>query len=106
MPRSRDDFHDKLVDILGSKYVYFQPPEDVKLHYPCIIYNGRSPDIKRANNQIYGLTRGYDIVVITDDPDDATSLSESILAGFQMSSQNGDVYTSDGLYHVPLIVYF
>ena len=35
----RLQFHRILCEILGSEYVYFQPPESKKLHYPCIVYN-------------------------------------------------------------------
>ena len=35
---SRLNLHNSLIEALGTKSVYFQPPESVKLVYPCIIY--------------------------------------------------------------------
>ncbi len=49
----RLELHAKLVDFLGSGHVYFQPPESVRLTYPCIIYNLDDFDVKRADNELY-----------------------------------------------------
>ena len=34
----RNDLQKLLVEVLGSKNVYFQPPESVKMKYPAIVY--------------------------------------------------------------------
>ena len=38
-------FHEVLCEVLGSRNVYFQPPESVKMCYPAIVYarNGIKP---------------------------------------------------------------
>ena len=51
--RSRLDLHEKLVEILGSRNVYFQPPATVKMQYPCIIYKRNVMDAAYANNSKY-----------------------------------------------------
>ena len=35
----RLQLHEELCSVLGSRNVYFQPPETIKLTYPCIIYS-------------------------------------------------------------------
>ena len=54
--------------ILGNRNVYFQPPETVKLKYPCIIY---SRDIIRnlnANDKPYKINEGFSVTYIDKDP--------------------------------------
>lgn len=54
---------------MGNNPVYFQPPENVKLQYPCIIYSRSSGDTKFANNDPYVVTRRYNIQLIDRNPD-------------------------------------
>jgi hypothetical protein len=49
--------------------VYFQPPSNIQLNYPCILYARSSADQKRADNQTYHLTQRYTVTVIDRDPD-------------------------------------
>lgn len=65
----RPEFHKLLVDFLGSSHVYFQPPETVKLSYPCIIYNLDNFDVKQANNKLYLGKDCYAVTLISKDPD-------------------------------------
>jgi len=46
----RLEFHQKLVEALGSRNVYFQPPESVQLTYPCIVYERSRADSKFGDN--------------------------------------------------------
>ena len=36
--KTRYELHEFLCEILGSRNVYFQPPESVKMKYPAIVY--------------------------------------------------------------------
>lgn len=69
MPDRRLELHEKLCDILGTRNVYFQPPEDIKIKYPAIVY-GLS-DIKSlyANGGVYLFGKKYEIIIIDKDPD-------------------------------------
>jgi hypothetical protein len=49
--------------------VYFQPPTNVQLVYPCIIYERNYADTKFADDRPYNHTVRYSIVVIDRDPD-------------------------------------
>lgn len=103
MKKTRENLHQILTDILGSKYVYYQPPESIKLHYPCIVYTKKQPDVKRANNSIYGFTNGYDLTFITKDPD--SDIPEKLLKALPMSRMNPQ-FVTDGLYHNSITVYY
>ena len=69
MAKSRIDLDALLCEILGSEYVYFQPPENVKLHYPCIIYSFSKFDTKKADNIDYLRGKRYDLTLIHRNPD-------------------------------------
>lgn len=90
-------------EILGSRNVYFQPPETVKMKYDAIRYELAAKDIKRANNRLYLFTNCYDGVVITKDPD--TTIPDAILSHFEMCSF-GRPYIADNLNHYPFTLYF
>lgn len=90
-------------EILGSRNVYFQPPESVKMSYDAIRYELAGKDIKRANNKIYRMTNRYDGVVITRNPD--TDIPDKLLVNFEMCSL-GRPYVADNLNHYPFTLYF
>ena len=65
----RLELHEVLCDALGSRNVYFQPPESMKLNYPAIIYNRQNQDVTPADNQKYIGMWVYQVVVVDKNPD-------------------------------------
>lgn len=65
----RLDLQDKLVEILDSDHVYYQPPPNVQMRYPCIVYKREFIDTKWSNNKPYSLEDRYLVTVIDPDPD-------------------------------------
>lgn len=49
--------------------VYFQPPENIKLTYPCIVYRRDSANTQFADNRPYRNKKRYQVMVIDQDPD-------------------------------------
>jgi hypothetical protein len=90
-------------EILGSRNVYFQTPEDVKMNYDAIRYALGGKDVKRASNGAYKVTNKYEGVVITRNPD--TTIPDELLAHFEMCSL-GRPYTADNLNHYPFTLYY
>jgi hypothetical protein len=66
---SRLELQTLLEEILGSRNVYFQPPESVKMKYPAIVYSLKDIDNTFANDRVYLSKRKYLITVIDEDPD-------------------------------------
>lgn len=99
----REELHEELCNVLGSRNVYFSTPEDVRMQYDAIRYELSGKDTKRASNRIYRLTNRYDGVVITRDPD--TTIPDAILSHFEMCSF-GRPYTADNLNHYPFTIYY
>ena len=100
---SRLELHEELCEALGSRNVYFQPPESVKMQYDAIRYALNGKDLKCANNKVYRSTNQYDGVVITRDPD--TTIPDEIISRFEMCSF-GRPYTADNLHHYPFTIYY
>jgi hypothetical protein len=49
--------------------VYFQPPQNFQLIYPCIIYERDGGEAKHADNVSYRRTKRYQVTVIDRNPD-------------------------------------
>lgn len=60
-----------LEDLLESPHVYFQPPANVQMTYPCITYKRDRSDTRFAGNVPYRYTKRYLVTVIDQDPDSA-----------------------------------
>lgn len=82
--------------------VHFQPPENIRLSYPCIIYSRDSAWTARANNELYSKYKRYKITVIDADPD---SDIPDRLAALPMCSFAAH-FTADGLNHDVYNLYF
>ena len=100
MAKTRQDLQNYLKTLVAN--VYFQPPENVKLKYPCIIYSRTRIDGTFANNDVYRLDHGYQLVYLTRNPDDSMidTLAQLPTCRFQRE------YVSDQLYHDVYIIYW
>lgn len=58
-----------LETILGSRNVYYQPPESVKMKYPAIVYERNDIERIHADDIPYLRNVEYMITVIDKDPD-------------------------------------
>lgn len=99
----RYSFQDSLEECLGSSNVYFQPPENVKLVFPAIIYNKRNGDYRYADNGSYIRIQGYDVMVISKDPDFVDTLD--IPDRFPMCRLDRH-FVSDSLNHDVFVIYY
>lgn len=68
--RTRLNLQSKLENLLGSRNVYYQPPENLKMEYPCIRYSKSDIQSFYANNKKYIYNDVYDLVIISKKPDD------------------------------------
>lgn len=65
----RLDLQSLLQYCAGSASVYFQPPADVQMSYPCIVYQRDSSETEFADNQPYSINKRYQVTVIDRNPD-------------------------------------
>lgn len=99
---SRTNLQSVLERILGSRNVYYQPPETVKMNYPAIVYMKDDIDSKYANDKKYLNTKRYEIIVIDKKPDNEAvdKILELPLSSFDRH------YTSDNLHHDVITLYY
>lgn len=98
----RLQLHEILVEKLGSRNVYFQPPASLRLNYPCITYNRSKSSVKPADNLKYLRVKGYELTVIDEDPD-----SEIPDAIEQLPMCSFDRwYTADNLNHYVFTIFY
>lgn len=98
---SRLELQATLETILGTDYVYFQPPESLKLRYPCIIYSLSNIQSEDADNKTYRFMRRYTVMYITDDPDDDKADEFLALPYCSFDRQ----YVSENMYHNVYTIY-
>ena len=49
--------------------VYFQPPENLKIGYPAVVFHLSKIEIDRASNVPYKGAKEYSVTLITKDPE-------------------------------------
>ena len=99
---SRLELHEELCTLLGSRYVYYQPPASVKMQYPCIRYRKYTIDNTHADNLPYLQFHGYELTVIDKDPDSWIVEAVSKLPRCRFNRS----YYADNLNHFVFILYY
>lgn len=92
----RIDLHEELCTLLGSRNVYYEPPESLKLKYPCIIYEVNDINQIRANNRHYLDIKRYSITYVTNK--NIIDITEKFFELFPTCSFDRS-YVSDNLWH-------
>jgi len=100
MGQSRSDLQTLLETFVDN--VYFQPPINIRLQYPCIIYKRDNANTKFADDKPYAVKTRYLITVIDPDPD--SDIPKKI-SSLPMSTFNR-FYTADNLNHDVYTVFF
>ena len=98
----RIKLQNKLENLLDSKNVYYQPPENLKMEYPAIRYSKSDEEDIYANNIKYLSMSVYDLVVIDKKPDNPVikKLLELPYSEFDRH------YVADGLNHDIIRIFY
>lgn len=96
------DLQKKFEDLLGSRNVYFQPPESLKMQYDAIRFSPSTPNIRYANNVKYSKMKCYEGMVISrrPEPEVVDKISDLPYTSF------GEPYVADNLNHYPFTIYY
>lgn len=101
--KERIDLHNELCYIIGTSQAYYQPPESMRLRYPCFVYERNPGYTTRANNQLYHYEHNYQLTYITDDSE--TDVPLTVLGHFQKCRYERS-FVSDNLYHHVFDLYY
>lgn len=82
--------------------VYFQPPQNTGMSYPCIVYNRTYSDSSYADNVRYWRMKRYSVTVIDRNPDSSIIDAVEDLRYTRIDRQ----FVVDGLYHTVFQTYF
>ena len=101
--RDRETLDDEFMDILGNENVYFQPPENIRMSYPAIVYHLSDIRDSRADDGAYIRVRSYDVTLIDKRPD--SPLVDDILDRF-LYCRYIRHQTIDNLHHDYFTIYY
>ena len=82
--------------------VYFQPPPDVQMIYPAIVYERGRAETQRADNVAYLVDKRYQVTIISRSPDE--SMFDTISALPLCTHER--FYVADNLNHDVFNIYF
>ena len=99
---SRLELQGLLERVLGSKSAYFQPPENVKMSYPAIVYSLDDIWHDHADNLPYISKNAYQITLIDRNPESefVSKISSLPLCSFDR------FYVTDNLNHWVFTMYY
>lgn len=100
---SRIELQDVLAKIESGTKAYYQPPSNLQIQYPCIIYKDKPGATMKVADGLYKYTNRYDLLYITRTP--KQSVIPLILGTFSYSSLS-DIYVNDGLHHYAFTIYY
>lgn len=89
-------------DILGSPHAYFQPPANVQMSYPAIVYALKGIDTIRADNGVYITLPHYELTLIDKNPN-SPYISKLLTLPYCRFDRH---FKADNLNHFTFILYF
>lgn len=99
----RLDLHKELLTLFTPNKVYHEPPESVKLTYPCIVYFRDYIKSVKADDRSYVNNNRYQLTVIdrnADNPIIRTLMNHFVAISYDRH------FVSDGLHHDVLTLYY
>lgn len=81
---------------------HFQPPPNLRMSYPCIVYQRDNAETEFAGNRPYSYTQRYSVTLIDPDPDSSILAK---IAALPMCIFNRH-YVVDGLNHDVFVLYY
>ena len=99
---SRLELQSLLEELLGSRNVYYQPPESTKMQYDAIKYSRVGIRTEHANNSTYFGMNRYELIVISKKPNNPviTKLLSLSYCSYER------YYKADNLHHDVLTLYY
>lgn len=99
---NRPNLQTILEEILGSRNVYYQPPESVKMNYPAIVYEFEGLVNTYADGGVYLTKHKYSLILIDKNPDSlfVGKINRLSFCSFVRH------YKSDNLNHYVFTLYF
>lgn len=102
--RTWSELQEVLQEIMGpNNRVYYQPPENLKITYPCIVFERSTALLDYADNQPYMKHKRYTVTLISKTADNDEYLDQ--LLDLPMCTFDRE-FKSDNLVHDVFNLYF
>ncbi len=98
----REELNEIFVDFLGSRQVYFQPDDKIRISYPAIVYEIDDQYVIHADNRPHRRMDRYQVTIIDRNPDVPARLLVETLPMCTFSR----AFAQDGLNHRIYSLYF
>lgn len=98
------------VKAIGINHVYFEPPADIVMEYPCLRIKRATISTRSADNRIYKKDDAFDLIWISRLPDD--EMSHTLLDGSDevdapfVKIRHIRHYVADGMHHDQYKLYY
>lgn len=100
--KTRLSLQTDLETALGSDKVYFEPPANIVLSYPCIVYSEDTDVIKHADDKKYHHRRKYTALLISKKSENDVIRSRLDELDYCSFARH---YISDNLHHYSYTIY-
>lgn len=102
--RKWSELYEILQGIMGDAgRAYYQPPENLKLSYPCIVFERTNALIDYADNNPYQITKRYTITLMTKTADNDEFVDQ--LLNLPMCTYDRQ-FINEGIVHDVFSIYF
>lgn len=99
-----DELQVILQDILGEDgKAYYQPPENYKLSYPCIVFERTNALTNYADNNPYQITKRYTITLMTKTADNDEYVDKILILPMCTYDRQ---FINDNIVHDVFTIYF
>ena len=99
---NRTDLQALFEGLLGSRNVYYQCPESLKMGYPAIRYSKSDIESRYADNTKYSKLTRYEVIVIDKKPDNEV-IQKILELPYSYYERH---YVADNLNHDVINLYF
>lgn len=104
MARRSDDFIAELAELVDTGKVYFQPPANVHLEYPCFIVHRAGAYHPKADDINYFYRPSYKVMYVNRDEPDPDTIAR-VLEHFPRSQYTGHSVV-DNLHHDYFTIFY
>lgn len=95
--------HEVLAEIMNPNKVYYQPPENLKISYPCIVFENSNALTQYADNKPYNATKRYTVTLMCKTADN--DLYKDQLLMLPMCTFDRE-FKTDGIVHTVFNIYY
>ncbi len=104
MARRSDDFISELAALVNTGKVYFQPPANVLMDFPCFVIHRSDAYQPHADDRNYVYRPGYKVTYVNRDEPDPDTV-ENVIKAFPNCRYTGHSVV-DNLHHDYFTIYY